>query len=744
MTFSFISNLRRQRLLIQAFALAALLLAAGIFEKAHATSAGALHLPFGNGGKLTTDVSSYDFLNGMALQPDGKIILAGYTSGGGSSDFLLIRYNANGTLDQTFGSGGKVITNFGSTDIGGAVVLQADGKIVAGGATWVSGQGYVFALARYNPNGTLDTTFGAAGMIVHRVGTMEDQITSLALQADGKIIAAGYTMTGPNADTSFAVARYNTNGSVDTDFGTGGKATTDFYSFTDVARAVALQADGKIVLAGYANNASGSSNDFALVRYNSNGSPDATFGNGGKVTPLLDTVDKAHALALQADGKIVVAGESYPSPNGTNFLLMRYDINGSLDTSFDSDGMVTTNFYGFEDVARALAIQPDGKIIAGGWAEENGGLHHSALARYHSDGSLDNFFGNGGKVLTRYSMDDYVHALAIQPDGNILTAGYASSVSTGDFTLARYVGAAKPTVSSDFDGDGKTDFAVFRPTDGSWYITKSSGGFASYYFGQHGDFVVPADYDGDGKCDVAIWRRDFSINGQSVFYVLRSSDNNLQVQPWGNFRDLPVQADYEGDGKADFAVYRNGMSGEASAWYIRHSSDGSLRSVTWGNAGDIPQPVGDRDGDGKADLTVRRFAPGGTTNDPHPATFYTLLSSDNSLNARAWGVDRDREAHGDYDGDGKMDIGVYRWGTDPLGSPGTFYILKNNGESITQHWGSFGDFSTPGDYDGDGLSDLAVWRPSEGVFYVMKSTGGILTHAWGKQGDLPTTVFLGN
>ncbi|MBV9959138.1 MAG: VCBS repeat-containing protein [Acidobacteria bacterium] len=297
---------------------------------------------------------------------------------------------------------------------------------------------------------------------------------------------------------------------------------------------------------------------------------------------------------------------------------------------------------------------------------------------------------------------------------------------------------------SDFDGDGKTDFAIFRRSNGTWYALRSgNGGLLSQPFGLQGDYMVVQDYDGDGKSDLAVWRAAIPLTEPAVFYVLRSSDNTLAAQAWGRFTDVPVPDDYDGDGKADYAVYRDGNNlSPLSYWYVLRSTDGSLVATQWGTDGDRPQP-GDYDGDGRADLTIKRAAPGGSSMNPQPATFYTLLSSTGALYARAWGIDHEIEAEGDYDGDGKTDTAVYRWGTDPSGSPGTFYILQSGGGTIIQQWGQFGDFCVPGDYDGDGRTDLAVWRPTEGTFYVLKSSGGQLTQQWGQPGDLPTTVYLG-
>jgi hypothetical protein len=355
---------------------------------------------------------------------------------------------------------------------------------------------------------------------------------------------------------------------------------------------------------------------------------------------------------------------------------------------------------------------------------------------------------DGGGVNSTASVESVTPSHPLAPGASISVQFLFNVRVEGQYRYAFEAQATNSTglrkAPSDFDGDGKTDFAVFRRADGAWYALKSGdGGFLSQQFGVQGDYMVAQDYDGDGKTDIAVWRPTFSPTDSAVFYVLRSSDNTFVGQAWGNFRDVPVPDDYDGDGRADFAVFRRGTTLNPSAyWYILRSTDGSLLATQWGVSGDIPQP-GDYDGDGKADLTVKRFASGGTATNPQPATFYTLRSSDNGLDARAWGIDHEIEAEGDYDGDGKTDTAVYRWGTDPAGSPGTFYIFKSSGGIIIQQWGLFGDFCVPGDYDGDGRTDFAVWRPSEGTFYVLKSSGGVISQQWGQNGDLPTTIYLG-
>src|SRR6266568_3400913 len=345
---------------------------------------GDLDATFCTGGKVTTDFAGdSDHARAVAIQTDGKIVAAGKATNSrrGGEDFALARYNPDGTLDTTFGTGGRVTTDFaGDADEAFAVVLQADGKIVAAGKATAGYRGEDFALARYNPNGTLDTTFGTGGKVTTDFAGDADQAFALVLQTDGKIVAAGEANAGYRGEDC-ALARYSPNGTLDTTLVVGGKVTTDFAGNTDRAFGVALQTDGRIVAAGEAT-AGYRGEDFALARYNSNGTLDTTFGTGGKViTDFAGDTDRAFAVAVQTDGRIVAAGETTTSYRGEDFALARYNPNGALDATFGEGGQVTTDFAGDTDRAFALALQTDGKIVAAGEAKTQT-KEDFALARY--------------------------------------------------------------------------------------------------------------------------------------------------------------------------------------------------------------------------------------------------------------------------------------------------------------------------------------------------------------------------
>lgn len=401
-------------------------------------------------GKVITAIGNADeYGRSVAIQADGKIVVAGYSDTGSGYDFVLIRYNDDGTLDNTFGTGGMVLTDFGSsTDQAFSVTIQPDGKIV------VAGKGddfftdipanYEIALARYNTDGTLDNTFGTAGKVLTDVGSSaSDHGYSVAIQTDGKIVVAGSSDNGSSVD--FALLRYNSDGSLDLTFDADGIVTADFGGY-DIGYSVAIQSDGKIVVAG--SSSIGPNNyDFALARYNSDGSPDNTFDSDGMLlTDLGSQYDMARSVALQADNKIVAAG-SMDNGSGNDFALVRYNTDGTLDNTFDSDGIATT-LIGGSSTGTSLAIQSDGKIVVAGYSFNTGSSADFALARYNSDATLDNTFNTNGTVITDFggtTDGDYGNAVAIAADGKIVVAGErgynASSTSfIWDVAVARYNG----------------------------------------------------------------------------------------------------------------------------------------------------------------------------------------------------------------------------------------------------------------------------------------------------------------
>jgi uncharacterized delta-60 repeat protein len=427
---------------------------------------GDLDTTFDTDGIVTTRTGIghiYQFVRSIALQSDGKIVATGYSEiSGNGYDFAIVRYNANGTLDTTFGGGdGIVTTDFGNSDNAAlSMALQSDGKIVVAGYSLNPGTNFDIAVGRYNADGTPDTSFGTGGLVMTDFGSTNQAAVSVVLQSNGKIVVAGYS-TNPGNDLDFAIVRYNADGTLDTTFGGGdGIVTTDFSTSSDYASSIALQSDGKIVVAGNAT-ISGHS-DFAVARYNGNGTPDTSFSGDGKVTTNLSpTSSDASSLALQSDGKIVVAGgTSITGPY--DFSLVRYNADGTPDTSFgtDGNGIVITELSVGYDYAIAMTLQNDGKIVATGVSNISG-VQNVALLRYNANGTLDTSFSGDGIVTTQIgNLDSFASAIALQSDGKIVAAGSVSISNNYDFEFAvvRYLASgstapADPTLNSVTAGD---------------------------------------------------------------------------------------------------------------------------------------------------------------------------------------------------------------------------------------------------------------------------------------------------
>lgn len=418
-----------------ACALGALGLLGAILPRALA-GAGDLDLSFNQTGKFTHSSGSgvRTGATGVALQQDGKIVLPIQFDGPGFSSFTLMRLNADGSLDTSFG-GGVVFPTLGDEPASAlAVAIQKDGKVVAAGSVSVDhGTGSRMIVVRLNPNGTADTSFDGDGIAVADFGPgpgIYAEAASVAIQRDGKIVVAG-RVRGLSADDDVALARFNPDGSPDASFDGDGKLTTDFGG-DDYAAAVTIQKDGRIVAAGKDDTG-----DFLLCRYRADGSLDRSFGAGGKVTTDFGGLDACTALALQTDGKIVAAGYSEPFTTGEiGIALARYKQDGRLDRSFDRDGKLVT-ILGGDTEAGGVAFQKDGKLVVAGDVTVTGSPTAFLVARYSKNGRLDSSFNTGGFITTNFdgAIQSLARGVALQPDGRIVAAGFASS----QVAVARYL-----------------------------------------------------------------------------------------------------------------------------------------------------------------------------------------------------------------------------------------------------------------------------------------------------------------
>jgi uncharacterized delta-60 repeat protein len=399
--------------------------------------AGDLDPTFSGDGTVTTGFPGSAAASGVAVQADGKIVAAGRASDSTTGDtrFAVARYRLNGGLDPGFGGDGKVTTAFaGGFAEAQGVALQQDGKIVAAGSET---QG--FALARYKTDGTLDLTFGRDGKVTtgFAAGAFANAV---AVQADGKILAVGAANLA-SGDLLFALARYRPNGTLDPTFSGDGRVTTAFPGGLAVASDLALQQDGKIVVAGSASDPTTFMPRFALARYRTDGALDPTFsGDGRVITGFPGDFAEVFGVALQQNGKIVAAGDTRPGSFNFQFALARYRPDGTLDPTFSGDGRATTAFAAGESAgASDLGIQADGKIVAAGTVLLESEIQaRFALVRYRSDGTLDPTFSGDGRVTTMFPVDfSEGSSVAIQADGKIVAAGFSGR----RFALARYVGS---------------------------------------------------------------------------------------------------------------------------------------------------------------------------------------------------------------------------------------------------------------------------------------------------------------
>jgi uncharacterized delta-60 repeat protein len=446
------------------YTLFTLLLIAAFLLPANVDAAGGmLDTSFGSNGIVVTDLGSpSDTGVNLVLQTDGKIVLAGTaqldSSNPNNQTSILVRYNPNGTLDTTFGTNGKV-----TTAVGGPVALQTDGKLIVGG-----GMAGAIGLARYNSNGTLDNTFGTNGIVSvweNDNSNFQFSFGDLAVQPDGKIVVVGIQEAIGGNHVYCVIARFHENGVLEED----SRAFFDESNFPESERnyckAVALQPDGKIILSGHAEpNFTGMAIILGRLKDGSTSSFDPAFGTNGQgtvVTPIASFKHGNGALAIQADGKIVLAGTTYADQNNVNenLTLVRYNSNGTLDSTLGGSGIVITDL-GVNEVGDDLAIQADGKIIVAGKSYSDTSSDF-LLARYNADGTLDSSFGNSGKAVLDLGGSDSAEAILLQPDNKVLAVG----TKNGDAALVRYVGNTTAPTAKTFKAIGSYDGWILESSE---------------------------------------------------------------------------------------------------------------------------------------------------------------------------------------------------------------------------------------------------------------------------------------
>ncbi len=512
---------------------------------------GSLDTSFNNTGYATVDIngSSFDESFNLTLQTDGKIILVGRTAQLPGTpdlhfDLAVMRFTTNGTPDMTFnGTGILTIDTSGADEVGQSVIVQPDGKILIGGSRSTNNSQGV--LIRLNPNGSFDSSFGNGGMIINPVGSnMVNDISTLALQSDGKILAGG----------TLSIARYNTNGTLDVGFARYGVANTGI----EIGKIKVITGDKFLV----------SASRLGVYRFSKDGEIDTTLQNNINI-PVNSCF--APSIEIQSDGKIVFGG--YCNQGGIPiFAAIRVKETVTITKRFlDFDGD------GFTDLS---VFRPS----SGQWLYPN--------------------FNNQPTTVTFGTSTDRLIPADFTGDGRTDIAFFRPSTgewfilrsATGTYYSFPFGTAGDIPIAADFDGDQIADPGVFRPSTNQWFIQKSTGGTIITTFGIAGDKLVPSDYDGDNKTDIAIYRPS-----SGEWWIQKSSDANIYAFRFGTSNDKPVPGDYTGDNKTDAAFWRP-STGE---WFILRSEDSSYYSIPFGLSNDLPTP-GNYAGDNRFDLVVFR------------------------------------------------------------------------------------------------------------------------------------------
>ena len=678
-------------------------------------------LPQGNfDPTFTTYLFPYDQTPAYELQSNGGILIADGTNTGFSNRFT--RLLPNGSVDSTYNLGATGFQTLLPGKIR-AISVSAGEKVLIGG-DFDSINGVIQRkIARLNNDGSLDSSFqlnvSGTGNYFSSLG----DFYNFAIQNDGKIVANGMFTYFVGGDQRRNVVRLNADGSIDPTFNLS-VIIDDYFFFNNAGKnKTLLTANGKVLVG--TTRPSGSNTIKTPLQLTVTGSNDTSFN-----PTIYNTVNTVSIfdIALQPDGKILISGKI---DNGAvtgavrKGFIARLNGDGTTDQSFQIFGLTDQNIFAFN-------LLPNGQIIG----VSQGNLQ-STVFRINSNGSLDNSFntGNGANQMRGNlamlkpdgSLDGNIGSpnrevlcITIDSRGRVLIGGEFTAINSGVPSSNLTNRAEQPTLRSylarlivpsssatgrtffDYDGDGKADISVFRPSAGIWYLQQSTAGFTGVQFGTGSDKIVPADYDGDGKTDLAVFRG-------GVWYLQRSQSGFASVS-FGTAEDIPAPADYDGDGKADLAVFRPSNS----TWYLQRSTQGFI-GIQFGASGDKPVAA-DYDGDGKTDLAVNRSG------------VWYIQRSQLGFTGVSFGTAEDKLVPADYDGDGKADIAVFR----PSNS--TWYLQRSTAGFTGIQFGANGDLPSAADYDGDGKADIAVFRA--GTWYLNRSTQGFTGVSFGVATDL--------
>jgi hypothetical protein len=716
------------------------------------------------GGSAGDDLFTIEAGFGIAVDAAGTIYVAGVTP---SADFPTLNgsqpasagnYDAFITRLNPTGSALLYSTYFGGSDEDRAFSLSlgTSGEVFIAGYTLSTNfptmtpyqstnhgvnDGYV---ARFDSSGALtySTYLGGGG---------SDLCTFVRNQGSNVVVFAG-TSGSPDFPTANAL-QPNNAGSQDIvvgklDLSTNTLLFSTYWGGTGSdamnLSSAGVDAAGNIYVGGVSGSSdypttpgafqteSNGSDDVVVTKFNPTGSAViySTYIGG-------NLIDNADALAVDSAGNAFVTGftrsANYPLKNAMQPQLKDPDAFVSKLNPSGTD-LIFSTYLGGLNLERGSGITTDtagncyvtGRSNSGDFPAKRSirpprGLDDAFVSKFNRDGALLFSTMLGG------ASNDYGFGLAADATNNVYVTGRAARtflVTPGAFqgtmggstdAFVTKINTSVRKVKSDFDGDAKTDVAVFRPGGGVWYILQSSNGaFRGDQFGTNGDTPVPGDYDGDGKTDLAVFRPS-----DGAWYIINSRTNTFRALIWGISTDKAVPGDYDGDDKTDIAIYRPA----SGIWFIIQSSNNGLRTATFGQANDKPLPA-DYDGDGVTDIAV--FSPSNGV--------WSIIGSFSGVISRPFGTATDQPVPADFDGDGYDDLAVFR------PSQGTWYITPSSAPNapLIIQWGLSTDIPTPGDFDGDGKEDLTVFRPSNGAWYVRQSsTNTMVATQFGLTGDIP-------
>jgi uncharacterized delta-60 repeat protein len=595
-------------------------------------SAGALDLTFGGSGTVITHAGtatpSFEGARAVAIDHQGNIVVAGTSKIGIDYDFTVFRYHPDGTLDTTFGSNGKRTIDVdasGHDDGAYAVAIDSQGRIVLAGYS-NNGTEDDFAVVRLNANGFLDGSFNGTGIVVTAVGhpgPANSAAYAVAIDAQGRIYAAGYAKVG--IDDDFAVVRYNTDGSLDTTFAGNGKRTVDMdgAGFTDHAYGVAIDSQGRIVLVGQVYN--GTDSDFGIARLTTTGALDGTFNGSGRIIyhagSASPSYDAAHAVAIDLQGRIVVAGTSKIGID-YDFTVLRFTADGNPDSTFGNAGKRTIDVdgAGHDDGAYGVAIDGHGRIVLAGYAS-NGSVTSFAFARLLSNGTTDFSFGNAGKFMTNASStggNSQAYGVAVDATGRVVAAGFAANAVDADFATVRLTGSAADN-TGDFNHDGNVDLVWRQSSTGQvWMWGMNGTTWTSAVLigvtpaGNDWQIVGKGDFNNDGNVDI-LWRQ--SSTGQVWTWNMNGTTwvgaTLIGTSPAGNDWQIVGTGDFKKNGNVDL-LWRQSSTGQVWTWNMNGTTwvgatllGGSLAGNDWQIVG-----TGDFNKDGNVDILWRQSSTG--------------------------------------------------------------------------------------------------------------------------------------